>query len=348
MSAGSPASPQIAGLVRHLQPPPDAALWVGTLRIHRLQATVPVADERPALPELGVLRAVRVLGSATTVELSELIGIPLASLVRRLGEQGMLTADPTGRWRLTPQGQRQLDEPQTSWPRWQRRKFHFLHHPDGRPRYIALTVSGPGPLAEPQGRGSEPKPSDLDAPALAEALDHCIQQSGDWKRLHRFPLEVRRMVPDAPEPWAGAAPRGCRPAAVRNEQYSLAVVLHKDGLYAFLASPLTWTLAVRDPILSLTSRDAVAETFGELLADPDPESWHAAWRGWCQARGIPLPEASGIHIQRRGLTLVVSGHPLRPERLRALTMDEENWLLAGTGPLRCAARLEFGRPSPHP
>lgn len=345
MTAGTPGSSQIAELVRQLQPPADAALWVGTLWVHHVEAMVVVAEERLTLAELGVLRAVQTLGSATVAQVAELIGHPFAWLVRRLSEQGMLMPDATGRWRLTSWGERSLHEPQTPWPRWQRREFFFLHHPDGRPRFVAFTASGLSPLSESGGRDSEPKSSDADPAALAEAVRHCIQQTPDWKRAHHFPQNVQRLLADATEPplpaWRSAA-RG------RLEQISLAIVVQKDALRAFLVSPFTWGIAARDPIVCLTGRDAVTETFGDLLAEPDSESWHAAWRGWCQARGIPLPEASGIHFQRRGLTLVVSGHPLRPERLRALATDEEHWLLAGAGPLRCAARLEFGRPSPHP
>lgn len=347
MTAGSPGSSQIADLVRHLQPPADAALWVGTVLVHRVHAAVAVADQRPALAELGVLRAVQLLGSATTAELSDLIGIPLAGLIRRLTEQGILTADPTGRWRLTSWGERLLHQPQTPWLRWQRQEFFFLHHPDGRPRYAALTACVPGLFPESAGRDNQPKPSESELAALANVLRQCIQQSPDWKRTHQFPSHVQRLFLDALEPSAEAAPPWQRSIRDRMEQISLAVVVRREGLHAYLTSPFNWTVAVKDPVLRLASRDAVSETFGDLLAEPDSEDWHAAWRGWCQARGIPLPEASGIHFQRRGLTLVVSGHPLRPERLRALATDEEHWLLAGAGPLRCAARLEFGRPSPH-
>jgi hypothetical protein len=131
--------------------------------------------------------------------------------------------------------------------------------------------------------------------------------------------------------------------------------LHGERLLGYRLHGDSWLVSPRHPVLTLDGMDAIREVLGEHLAEPSPEMWQSAWKEWCSSQGIPLAEAAGIRFQKRGIVLNVTGHPLRPERLRALAMDSsqaEQWLVAGTGPLWSVARIEFSsphgpRPAPH-
>ncbi|MCS6976418.1 MAG: helix-turn-helix domain-containing protein [Gemmatales bacterium] len=344
MTAAAPSLPndrQIAELAHRLHLGPDSHLWVGTVLVHHVEATVrEYGGERLNVLELGLLRAVKVLGSASVQRLSEMLGLPTSAaerLCQHLSEHGLLAFMANHHWRLTPRGGQVLEDAETAAHRCRRRDFFFLRHPDGQPRFLHLAASGVGVNDLPH-----------DWHFDLAWLEKCIQESEAWKHRHGFPAEVLGVVRNT-DTSDESLPPWCRIALDRAEQFCLIVVVHKEDLEAFLADPQSWNLATASPILRLKGRDALHETFGDMLALPDADSWHAAWRSWCQARSIPLPEAPGIQFQHRGTTLVVVGHPLRPERLRALASDagrEEHWLLAGSGPLRCAARLEFGLPRP--
>lgn len=339
-----PNSRELAGLRRqlHLDAAADVTLYVGTLLAHHVEAAVLL---RPSLPwnalEIGLLKALQSRGSVASQELVELTGLPgpvVQRLTNRLANAGLIASAEGERWRIATRGNQALAIPETPAPKLARREFFFLQHPDGTPRYATLALGGV-PLPEP------PPGWDFDLGVLEE----CIRQPAEWKQRHRFPEDVEALVrPGSMEAHAGVAPWQTV-ATDRAERLSLAVVCHKDDLRAFLVEATTWTLATHAPILHLRGQMAMQETFGDLLSDPEADSWHAAWRNWCTERGVPLPEAPGVQFQRRGMTLMVAGHPLRPERLRALAADaghEEHWLLAGHGAFRCAVRIEFGSPRP--
>jgi hypothetical protein len=256
----------------------------------------------------------------------------------KLLTEGLIEAVGADGWRLTRIGSLLAEGQGSSGTHFQRDLFCFVQHPTGALRYLRLSQSGV-PLSDaPAGWSFAP-----------QLLADCVRQPTTWKARHHFPTEIVGIVTPQEEFPSSTAdvPAWQRVILDRAEQLTVALVVQREAVRGYVAEPEQWKLLSSEPVFVLSERLAVEEAFGDLLSEPDTESWHAAWKEWCASHGIPLAEAAGIRLVRRGVALQVFGHPLRPERLRALAADPaqpEPWLLAGTGPYRCAARLEFASP----
>jgi len=341
MTSAAPSFPsgrELAGLVRSLPQFPEAALWVGHLTIHRLEVPVLVQETVPlAGVEKGILLALDSFGPSTLGRLQELLGLPQALLRNALGHLHRcgLVELQQDRWMLQSSVPCPADQPEAVVQRVCRREFFLLDHPDGCFRYVAWRA-GTGP-------GREATPTRLPDPAVVQEW---LEAPSPWKARHGFPSDVVGLVrPKDPAIPEEVCPGWKRIALHRAETYAVCILRLADRLTAHVVHPTTWTCAEATPALRMEDAEAIQETFGDLLAEPGQEQWHAAWRHWCTEHAIPLAEAPGVQFQRRGTTLHISGHPLRPERLRSLAASpdqSEHWLLAGSCGLRCAARIEFG------
>jgi hypothetical protein len=338
-----PSSRELAALWRRLQAPDAATCWLGTVLLHRVEALVLVQGP-PLLGtlELGTLRALFAHEPASLPELEDRLGIGVTLAQRvlaALAESGLVEPADADGWRLTAAGRAQATGAAQPLQRGRRRVFTFLQHPDSFLSFLDLHASGSPALELP-----------FDWSFSPQTLADCIARAVEWKTAVSFPRDVWQLATlTDQEPTLAAVAPWERVVFDRAEHLTLVLVARGAKIDGYQVNPADWQLAATEPVLTMSGGAAITETFRDLLHEPDAEAWQAAWREWCAAQGIPLAEAAGIRFVRRGMVLQVTGHPLRPERLRALAGDAnqvEHWLLAGTGPLRCAARLEFAAPQP--
>lgn len=336
-----PSSRELAGLWRSLNHADSADCWICHLLLHRVEAPVLVQAPSARLPlELAALRALAACEPATAVDLERRLALGPA-LVRRvlgkLAEDSLVQSEGPERWRVSATGSRLAAGQGVAAQAFERAVFYFHHRPDGAVSYLHLRQPGTPLTATPPGWSFAPR-----------QLVECVQRPAEWKSRHHFPdaitevltlqSDLGTLTPDLPA-WQLVV-------LDRAEHLTLLVIVQDGSLHGYAVEPQSWKVSSTEPALVLNDRSAVTETFGDLLREPEAESWHAVWKEWCADHGIPLAEAAGIRLVRRGVVLQVTGHPLRPERLRSLVdpTQPEHWLLAGAGPCRCAARIEFAAP----
>jgi hypothetical protein len=224
--------------------------------------------------------------------------------------------------------------------RHERRRFRFLHgSPPDQGACFLLATDVPG----------TPCPMPLDwnlDPALLQA---CVLQSTDWKERQGFPLDVEEVLgPDATSESASAlpAPPDWHRVIVDRAEHLPALLVRPggtdSGLLGFAVRTDGWVLQADRPAFRL---DADApEVFPEIREEPSLEAWRQAWRAWCQPRHLPQSEVEAVSLEHAGHQLRVLAEKRLLDRLRAArseALQGEAWLLAGSGRIRLAAKLEL-------
>jgi hypothetical protein len=328
-----PSGRTLAAWWRQLAPQSPRSLAVAHLLLHHVEALVLTEHDAPPDPLAAfVLRALADAPSFAIDDLERRLPVGRQLLGRVLAEAsaaGLVEAE-AGRWRLTAAGR----AGGAAGAGYERRAFRFR---DGsQPQFVPLDV--------PPGHQVMPPPGWRFDPAV---LRHCVGQSHAWKRRHHFPAEVRAVLtsdaseaPDEPPAWR-------RVVVDRPEHVVLALLViagetAEGELRGFAVEPRGWLLSGPRP--ALVMGPGWPETFPEVAAGPSAEAWRGAWRGWCQARGVPPAEADACAISRDGVVLHVAAPRDVLGRLRSANGEaarDEVWLLAGEGTTRTAARVEL-------
>jgi hypothetical protein len=366
MTAGPPlafpGSRTLAGWWRQLAPLHPEALRVGHLLLHRVEAMTRChRPYRPGAFPLVLLRALALEpagrphppgapsnnhageapgeGQLRRLDVCLRLGRPLLlQALQSLARQGLVQGGPQTGWAPAPAGRQALERGEVPRDCYERRTFYFLER-------------------EPAGGGARPAPAFLPLRSEAglpwaagddwgfdvEVLRACLGRPPEWKRRRTFPAEVADVLPA--DPAAADFPAWQRVPLDRPEHLAavLALVPGAGGprLVGFAFRPEGWALDLEEPVLALD--EGWAEDLPEVRVDPGPGAWQAAWRQWCGQRALPAAEAEACGLEPAGVLLRVRPGARLLERLRVARSDAlkgEAWLLAGTGRLRAAARVE--------
>jgi len=338
-SLAFPGSRTLAGWWRQLLPHHPAAIAVGHLFFHRLEASVAVSRLKSLdrfsrlLLEALELELAR---AATNKELltrlqarSHLEPAILHQILRRLQVEGLV--DMSDRWVPTPLGRHGLQHGHYPRETTERRVFHFLERCDavgqrtGPPHFLNL-------------RGIHAAPWHANAAHAFDAawLRQCLDQPEEWKQTRGFPVDVVRVL-EQPAPGEDAS--AWQRVLVDHPGQALAVlVLAGDAdsprVLGFAARQEGWQLHMTEPLLVLER--GWEELFPELIG-PALDVLDRAWRGWAQAHGIPETEMRVLGLAGHRLQMQAPASAVA--RLRAIKGD--TWLLLGAGHLRPALQLEF-------
>jgi hypothetical protein len=337
-----PGGRTLAGWWKQLVSYAPRALWVGHLLLHRVEALVAVHKPFRVDPLPGfVLRAVSAGASLEELDDRLHLGRPLIrQILQQLESEKLLERAAAVRWSLTSLGRQALEHGQYPRGSHERRSFSFVEseQPGQEPRFLHL-LNHPSLSPWPAAEGWR-----FDVGLLTA----CLRQTPAWKQQHNFPLEVDAVLTaaDTGDPSA-TIPPWQRVILDRPEHLAAALILAPVGagherLLGFAVQQEGWGLQAREPVFTLNGD--WRETFPDLTAEPAAELWRQAWRAWCQPRNLPPAEAEACVLERQDYHLRVTAPARLVERLRAARSDvfkEEAWLLAGSGRLRSAARIEL-------
>jgi len=331
-----PGSRNLAAWWRQLADRQPHALWFGHLFLHRIEALVERSHTVSPEPlHLAVLKALTLFPGDNLQALDRRLHLgpqALRPLLRQLCADGLAQTADAG-WSPTPLGRRATEQGSYARPIHQRCVFYFRAAPSGgTPHFLHLEQ----PAAVPW-------PAAADWSFDIGALRHCIGQPADWKQLHRFPVEIERLLGlDTNDPTAG--PAWQRVVLNRAERLSVLLLLNATGdrLLGFTVKPEGWTLQSERPLFELSA--GWQEVFPDLAQPPAEDAWRQAWREWCQPRGLTALTDDATRFELAGPLLKVTVSRRLLERLRSTRSDalrDEAWLLAGEGRLRPAALLKI-------
>jgi hypothetical protein len=332
-SPSLPSSRELADLWPHFHPWQPHALWLGQLLLHRVEAPVIVQEKVPLDPlALLLLATVPAQREVSWSELRSSLGVPegmLRTLLAVLTRQGCVGESNPQHWRLTEMGARSRDSKEVIVPKRQRRTFHFCDGTqNGLPAFVrwhsgALQVLVPAP-----------KTHWHFSPA---ALRQCLQATDSWKTAHHFPAEVSGF--DSWEETNGAAVSDSDRVILHHViRLPLAVVSGRHCLGFVLSLP-SWHLQPAPPLFHVGSLNEAAGFIGADLSPPVMSHWAEAWDLVRRPLGLPQGEVLQYEATEQGPRVVIR-LPTASVRKKPLPTGD-TWLLAGNGPFRCAARVEF-------
>jgi hypothetical protein len=360
-----PNSQTLAGWWRQLSARCPSAIWVGHVRIHRVEALADTSRTKPldhlarSILELLDLERNLALTDTRASSLREGWPVSLSNLESALGldsslvrpvmmqlERGGLIAsssrseDATAAWFITIAGRRALESGNLASCIRERRQFNFLESLSTPPqfRFVNLCcLEGGGPVA--------PTPSETEVPVFdLEKLKSCIREPTDWKHRHGFPEDVVGLVP-LNDPAASEEPQDLwqRVPVDRLDLVCLALSREPGALHAFAVRPQGWRLQAASPCFSLDDGEWES-LFPAAMTDPPLDAWRQAWLNWGQARHLPPAELEPSALEREGLILRVSVSKRVRDRVRASGNEPskpEHWVLGGAGDMRACACLEI-------
>jgi len=336
-----PESRIIAGWWKELAPLQPRSLWMGELLLHRVEALVELQKTSIVDPlSLFVLKSL----ASTEVQQQEDIekklhvGLPLVSqILRRLQQEGLVLPDSPGFWRLSPLGRQALPEGRYVYSARERRVFSFLEseQPGSSPGYVSLL-----------------KP-EFDAVLPVEegvrfdirVLEACVNAPPAWKKQHGFPEGVRELLITCKEPMG---PLCWRQIAVDRPVSLWAVLILTqspaggDRLIALQVQENGWVLRGKEPVFAIDGDWRAL--LPELAREPTSEQWRESWRVFSQPFGLSAGEVNACALERRRHVLRIVAPNYLIQRFRPARNDPtrgETWLLAGSGRLRMAARVEL-------
>jgi hypothetical protein len=343
-----PGSRVLAGWWRQLLPYRPQEVWVAHLALHRVEALVELTRCcRPDPFTLLVLDALRLEhtrapgagpGGDALRRLDERLHLGPAlvhQILRALRGEGLAVENGAGGWGLTALGEQALEQGQYPQRTQERRSFHFVlprdNGPGVSPHFLNLNSHNdlPAPVDEPW---------EFDPAALQAS----VARAAEWKARYGFPAEVSGIL------GPGAAVAAWQQVIVDRPERLLTVLIRvagaaaPDRLLGFAARPDGWVLQAGAPAFAIEGR--WDELFPEITAGLPPEAWRRAWQSWCEPRSLPEAEVAACAVKPRGERLLIRAPARLIERLRAARSDAvkgEAWLLAGTGPVRRAARIEL-------
>ncbi len=324
-----PGSREIAGLWQQLGSLQPQTLWIGHLFLHHLDAPVVTRQDRHLDPmDFSALHALQVSGPMTLDALDHLLGLgrPLLSrLLDDVSARGLLVKAAEGRWRLTAAGEAATRSNTGEHEAVYRQALHFVDRcPNFPPHYLALNHTP-----------CSPRLADTASEFPIEALHALFAQPPEWRARHRLPSDWVRVLPF--EVTSQASKEG---VVLHRAEWLPLVLVGGEQWLGFALDPTHWKLEEPRPVFTLGLAEA-KEAFGALIAEPSPEAWKMAWTQASLSLGIRAEEAGQCRLVVNGCRLQVTPPPHWVERIRAMSSrHEEHWLLAGSGPLRRAARLD--------
>jgi hypothetical protein len=351
-----PNSQTLAAWSRQLLARRPFAIWVGDVRIHRVEFLAEIAHTRRLDPVTRAVLAVLELGTlaptharTSLADLELFLGLDRSLLrpkLNQLVQEGLIAAEiaesgmPSS-WAATAAAVRARQQGQVSANVTERRVLSFMEN-DSSPRRVLFTN-----LMEDSARLLLPAPPSLGEPCPFElsSLESCIGQSSAWKKRRGFPAEVQRIVSnldDHPSP-AAEKEHWQRVAVDRVERLFVVMLREAGGLHAFAVRRQGWVLQAARPCFSLDDGDW-EEFFTELATGTSLDSWRLAWLNWGRSRNWPVGELDECSLECDGICVrAVVGRELM-DRVRSARGDPlkgENWLVTGTGSLRACAKLEI-------
>jgi hypothetical protein len=303
--------------------------------LHRVEALVRV--QKPAQLEALPLFVLKAAALAHKPSLDEIeqplhLGKPLVrQILRRLEAEELIESNGDQAWALTPLGRQSLENGIYPRASHERRSFYFVESEQpGQP---------PHPLGLRNHPATVPWPAPEDWRFDTGLLEAALRRPAEWKAQHGFPTDVQEIVAAGPQTWQGII-------LDRPERLLAAMVLtpmgtHGEQLLGFGVQQEGWGLQTGEPAFVVTG--SWQQVLPELAVAPSAEDWRQAWRAWCQPRALPAAEIDACGLEPHGCRLRVLAPSRLLERLRASRSDAlkgEAWVLAGTGRLRTAARLD--------
>jgi hypothetical protein len=339
-----PSTQTLAQWWRQLSPLHPKQLRVGYLLLHRVEALVGVV-RRPSIDALSlfVLKTLA-LGTARTIDemdRSLFLGPSLiAQLLRKLKAKELVGQTNADTWALRPLGSQVIESGAYRQTGWERREFCFLERepPLGDPFFVNLGKVPPA---------AAPWPSDRPCHFDVKALRDCIGRPDEWKKKCGFSTEVNELITSGSSPPGSASAIWDR-VILDRPQCSAAVLAlapnesGRDRLLALAVGVDGWVLNSAEPIFQL--EDFRRDTFPDLMPTVTVEDWRQAWQSRCHLQHLPVAEAAQCRLSPHGCRLRVTAPKRLIDRLRTTRSDifrGREWLLAGDGYLRCAARIEL-------
>jgi hypothetical protein len=340
-----PGSRVLAGWWKQLVPWQPRALWIGHLLFHRIEALVGL--HRPVPLDsllLFVLRALALGRDQTLEQLDNHLHLGrslLRQILHQLQADQLARSAAEGAWSLTDLGRQGLAEGAYARPAHERRTFHFAESEPstGRPHFVRVQNAAPfAPWPVPEGWQFD-----------ASLLIACVAQPAVWKERHGFPQDVLEVLhaptaasscPTGPSPWE-------RIILDRPERLLAVLVLvasaeQGERLIGLAVQQEGWVLQGREPVFVWP--EDWRELLGSAGSEPTQDQWQQAWRAWCQPRGLPAADVDACSLERKDHRLLLRAPGRMVERLQSTRSDilkGEAWLLAGTGRVRTAARVEL-------
>jgi hypothetical protein len=349
MSAGAaptwPGSRVLLGWWRELAQQHPQQLFVSRLLFHRLEALVRVQRShaldrwQQALLRLASTRlpsSGELLGSFADLQMDPQV---LGQFVRQLTDFELVHRNGSGLWQMTAAGRQALTSGALSLPSEERRQFPFVDNSSvGRPPHF-VTLERPLPPPPATSRAEVERYSfDL------AWLQACIDQTPEWKRRYRFPLEVDALL----LPQSDANATANRPRVVLDSLEQRILVLIRTPrssagamVQGYLVQTEGW-MREPEPLLWLSA--GWENVLPDLTEEPPLPQWLQAWKAWAHPRSLPAAEVEACRLQRVDHRLLVHAPPRLIDRLRAARSDavkQEAWLLAGDGRTRTAAQIEL-------
>ena len=330
---GFPGSRELAGLWDLLTPHQPHALWVGHLFLHHVEAPVLVHRTEGLDPlAAAVLRTLDLLGAADLDQRDRRLSLGMPLLRRLLDDltaAGLAEPAPAGRWRASAAGRAAAQAGVHTRVTTEHRVFHF----------VEPIAPGACPFLNLAPSACRPHTAGAEWAFSANVLRACLARPPDWKDRHGFPHDVDELVPfhlngTPAEAWA-------RVIIDCAEALPVAVVAVGERRLGFALQPRQWSLAAPEPVFAFSSAHAAAEALGDLLAEPPPEAWRAAWRAWCRQRGLSASDADLCRLDLQDNRLMITPPALMLPRLRAVIgrhFEQAVWLLAGDRPVRRAVQ----------
>jgi hypothetical protein len=320
-----PGSQTVSAWWHELAPHRPLRLWLSHLLLHRVEALTEV--DRPCHLNglhLEVLRAVS--GGHRLAGLDPAFS---ASLTRELIDGGFLTGTGPD-LKLTDAGRGAVAGGCVG--SFERRTFYFLDNRSvERPHHLVRLHRAGTPI-------SPAEPWEFDR----EALQDAAAKDAEWKARFGFPAGVIRLQLPSPNngDWRSVI-------LDRPEHLFVAVVEVKQNaeescLLGFAARVDGWALEPRSPVLDLGR--GWQEAMPDLAAEPSEEEWRAAWLARADQKGIPRTDAAACRLEPSAPLLRVHAATISLARLRgsgAGSSFGEEWMLAGQGRSRAAARVEL-------
>jgi hypothetical protein len=335
-----PGGRTLAGWWKVLAPLQPQAVSVGHLLLHRVEALarVPQAHRLDVLPFFALKALAQTPGEPlervdNRLHLGRAL---LRQVVAQLEAEQLVAPCEGGAWSLTGEGQKALVQGDYQREVNERRVFDFAEpqRPDGPPVFLRLQ----------RDLVFEPWFAVGDWHFDARVLEEVARRPDAWKERHGFPTDVREIL--LPQTNAVEAPPWQRILLDRPAHLIAVLILvpAADGheqLQAFAVRRDGWELDSREPVFTLPDGKALVADF---VTEPTADDWRQAWRAWCQPRSLPAAEVEACALEPSGWRLRVLANSRLIDRLRSARSDAlkgEAWVLAGTGRLRPAARLEL-------
>jgi hypothetical protein len=325
-----PGSRELSGLCRQLASRATQPLWIAHLFLHHVEAPVWVRQTTSLDPlSAAALRAFEAVGACAASTVESMLGLGPAvtrRLLHDLATAQLIEPAAAHSWRASRAGRRAIGSQSSHQRALQRRDFHFVDAlASDSPRFLPLAHAAGQPFVAPADWSFHP-----------DVLRACISGPLEWKQRHGFPVDVEALL--APSDAAESAepiPDWQHVILDRAETLTVAVSLTGEAYEGLVLEPASWTLSHSQPVFQLGT-NAAREILGNELGDPSPADWRSAWVAWCASQGLSPPEANSCRFTLEAAGMQLTGHSLRPERLRPLLQELQAgvWLLVGGGMVR--------------